>query len=274
MKNPMSQRRLSDTTIRPRHAWYLPVKALLDFVLGLTLLLLFLPIILVSALLVRLTSKGPAFYLQTRVGKDGRLFRIIKLRSMRQDAEAKTGAVWCREEDDRVTPLGKILRATHLDEFPQLINVVLGDMSLVGPRPERPEFVHKFELQIDGYATRLSVRPGITGLAQLRLPADTDLNSVRGKLEFDQYYVRHLNPLLDAIAMVTTAANFTTAIVQSMIPKPLRLPSQEEVAAELRRYKKKTAIPAEAATVEPVRHLEPVLVKRSDHSIATSAPAT
>jgi lipopolysaccharide/colanic/teichoic acid biosynthesis glycosyltransferase len=266
MKRQMSQLDKAEM-IQPLHAWYVPIKSLLDFVLGLTLLVLFSPIILISALLVRLTSKGPAFYLQTRVGKDGRPFLIIKLRSMCQNAEAETGAVWCREEDDRVTPLGKILRATHLDEFPQLINVVMGDMSLVGPRPERPEFVHKFELQIDGYATRLSVRPGITGIAQLRLPADTDLDSVRRKLEFDQYYVRHVNPLLDGIALVTTAVNFLSTLAIWIIPPALKVPTHEKVAAEARR--RSASVPK-----EPARHLEPVLVSRTETPMANSAPAT
>src|SRR5690349_4585857 len=164
--------------VQPRQGWYLPLKSSIDFIIGLALLVLLSPVIAVSALLVKLTSKGPAFYLQTRVGKDGRLFRMIKLRSMREDAEAGTGAVWCRTKDDRITPIGLVLRATHIDEFPQLINVVKGDMSLIGPRPERPEFVREFERDIDGYAERLRIRPGITGIAQLRLPPDTDLDSV------------------------------------------------------------------------------------------------
>lgn len=224
-------------TVQPRQAWYLPLKALFDFVSGLILLVLLSPVILISAVLVKLTSQGPAFYLQTRVGKDGRLFRMIKLRSMRDDAEAGTGAVWCRSQDDRITPIGLVLRATHIDEFPQLINVVKGDMSLIGPRPERPEFVREFERDIDGYAERLRVRPGITGIAQLRLPPDTDLDSVQQKLEFDLYYVRNLGPLLDAVAMVATAVHFSTSLLRWIIPASLRVPEQEQVRAEWERLR-------------------------------------
>lgn len=217
--------------MQPLHSWYLPVKNLVDFVAGLTLLVVFSPIIALAAILVKTTSRGPAFYLQSRVGKNGKLFWIIKLRSMRHDAETGTGAVWCAAADDRITPFGRILRATHLDEFPQLFNVVKGDMSLVGPRPERPEFVHKFELQIDGYANRLLVRPGITGIAQLRLPPDTDLVSVKDKLEFDLYYVRHVSPWLDFVSVVYTGFNFASSMIRALVPASLRVPTQSAVRA-------------------------------------------
>jgi lipopolysaccharide/colanic/teichoic acid biosynthesis glycosyltransferase len=216
-------------SLRPRQNWYLPLKGVFDFIIGLTLLVLLSPVIALAALCVKFTSRGPAFYLQTRVGRHGRPFRIIKLRSMRADAEAKTGAVWCAAHDDRITPIGLILRATHIDELPQLINVVKGDMSLVGPRPERPEFVQNFERQIAGYAGRLLVRPGITGLAQLRLPPDTDLESVRNKLEFDLYYVRHVGPWLDLVTVIMTGLNFFTSILRVAVPPSFRVPTQTVV---------------------------------------------
>lgn len=222
----------NQATMQPLRSWYLPVKCLVDFVVGLTLLVVLSPIIALAAILVKATSPGPAFYFQSRVGKNGKLFWIIKLRSMRHDAEAGTGAVWCTAADDRITPFGRILRATHLDEFPQLLNVVKGDMSLVGPRPERPEFVHKFELQIDGYAGRLLVRPGITGIAQLRLPPDTDLEGVKDKLEFDLYYVRHVSPWLDFVSVVYTGLNFASSMIRALVPASLRVPTQSTVRAE------------------------------------------
>lgn len=215
--------------VLPKAQWYLPVKAVMDRVCGLMLLVLLSPIIGVAALLVKMTSPGPAFYLQVRVGKDGRPFRIIKLRSMRQDAEAGTGAVWCKSRDARITPIGHLLRATHIDEFPQLINVVCGDMSLIGPRPERPEFVENFESTIEHYACRHLVRPGITGIAQMRLPPDSDLDSVRDKLEFDLYYVRHLNPWLDFLTLCATAIHFASSVVNACVPPGMWIPTQRRV---------------------------------------------
>ncbi len=232
MKPSLPKPRSQACVAQPRAAWYLPVKSLLDFTLGFILLIVLSPVILLCAALVKLTSKGPAFYTQTRVGKDGRLFKIIKLRSMYQDAEVGTGAVWSTGNDSRITPIGRILRATHLDEFPQLINVVIGDMSLVGPRPERPEFVRGFEMQIDNYAARLLVRPGITGIAQLRLPADTDIRSVCQKLEFDLYYVRHVGPWLDLVAMIATGVQLVASLVSAVVPSRLWIPTQEAVRAD------------------------------------------
>jgi hypothetical protein len=153
---------------------------------------------------------------------------------MRHNAEAQTGAVWCRTDDDRVTPIGKLLRATHIDEFPQLLNVLRGEMSLVGPRPERPEFVRSFEEEIERYAYRHLVRPGITGVAQLRLPADSDLNSVLDKLEFDLFYVRHLNPWLDAKILCGTVMRFAVGLICGLTPAWLALPTQEAVQADWR----------------------------------------
>jgi lipopolysaccharide/colanic/teichoic acid biosynthesis glycosyltransferase len=204
-RHPGEFRSESRRVVEPRLSWYLSVKRFVDVIGAVVLLVLLSPCIAVAALLVKLTSRGPALYRQVRVGRNGREFTLCKLRTMRHDAESKTGPVWSTQFDSRVTPLGKLLRSTHIDEFPQLWNVILGDMSLVGPRPERPEFVAKLDWEIPFYKERLQVRPGITGLAQLRLPADTTLESVRQKVEHDVFYVQHCNPWLDLKLMVFTA---------------------------------------------------------------------
>ena len=144
------------------------------------------------ALLVKLTSSGPAFFTQVRVGQDGRLFNMIKLRTMHTNAENQTGPVWAQKRDPRVTPLGRFLRTTHLDEVPQLINVIKGEMSLIGPRPERPYFVNQFRRSIPRYEGRLAVRPGITGLAQVRHKYDETIEDVRKKLGYDLAYVNDM----------------------------------------------------------------------------------
>jgi lipopolysaccharide/colanic/teichoic acid biosynthesis glycosyltransferase len=155
------------------------------------------PVILGLMALVRLTSPGAALYRQKRLGLQGVAFDLYKIRTMRADAESQTGAVWCSTNDHRVTLVGRILRALHLDELPQLWNVVRGDMTLVGPRPERPEIVRRLVREIPGYMERHQVRPGITGLAQVNLPPDTDLDSVRRKLILDLEYIETANANLD-----------------------------------------------------------------------------
>jgi lipopolysaccharide/colanic/teichoic acid biosynthesis glycosyltransferase len=180
-------------------------KALFDRALALALLIPGLPLIGLLVLLVRLTSRGPGIYSQRRVGRGGYVFVMYKLRSMRTDAESATGPVWAGAgSDSRVTPLGYWLRKLHLDELPQLFNVVRGEMSLVGPRPERPEFVYVLAKQIPGYMDRLAVLPGITGLAQVNLPADTDLDSVRRKLALDCEYIDQASLLLDLRLILCT----------------------------------------------------------------------
>ncbi len=163
------------------------------------------PIILVLMLLVKSTSKGPAIYSQVRVGKDGKLFTMYKIRTMRVDAEAATGAVWAVKKDPRTTFLGTILRRLHLDELPQLFNVLRGDMALVGPRPERPEFVEILDKKIKGYSLRLLVVPGVTGYAQLNLPADRELNDVRRKLALDTEYIENASFWFDLRLILGTA---------------------------------------------------------------------
>ena len=198
------------------YGWYVPVKAVLDWVAAAVLLMLAIPIIFVTAAAVRLTSRGPAFYCQRRVGKGGRDFTLIKLRTMYVNAESLTGPVWSVGDDPRVTPVGRFLRDTHLDELPQLINVLLGHMSLVGPRPERPMFVMRFMEEIPFYEQRIKVRPGITGLSQMQLPPDTDLESVRKKLAHDLYYVKHASPWLDLRIIGHTSMELVSSLSASL----------------------------------------------------------
>jgi len=154
-------------------------------------------VLFVAALLVRLTSRGPTIYRQIRLGKNGEPFTLYKLRTMTEDAEAQSGAVWAHKNDHRIIRFGYALRATHIDELPQLVNVLKGEMSLIGPRPERPELVEKLLPFVPRFHERLHVRPGLTGLAQLKLPPDSNLEGVRRKLICDRYYVRHIGPWLD-----------------------------------------------------------------------------
>lgn len=172
--------------------------------LALVGLILTFPLLLVLVALARLTSPGPGIYRQVRVGANGRRFVIYKIRTMRQDAEAQTGPAWSAHGDDRMTRVGRVLRACHLDELPQLINVVKGEMAVVGPRPERPEFTKLLTRAIPQYSKRLLATPGITGLAQINLPADTDLESVCRKLEVDLDYIQHASPWLDFRILLCT----------------------------------------------------------------------
>lgn len=213
-----------------KHRWYLPIKIALDYVLAVVLLAMTMPVIVLGMILVKLTSPGPAFYLQRRLGKNGRNYRIIKLRTMVQDAEAHSGPVWSQAGDPRVTWIGRILRKTHIDEFPQLFNVLLGQMSLVGPRPERPEIAATLEWEVERYSDRTLVRPGITGLAQLRLPPDSDLEGVRKKLACDLYYIKHVNPWLDVRLIFFTAWMFVKVFLDAIwkriyVPDPTTIES-------------------------------------------------
>lgn len=183
----------------PANGWCAWGKPVLDCLLAVALLPPALVLVALAALAVKLTSRGPAFYTQTRVGRNGRRFTILKLRTMRHRCEAKTGPCWSRPGDARVTRVGRLLRATHLDELPQLWNVLRGEMSLVGPRPERPEIIESAGLEqlVPGYDERLSVKPGVTGLAQLLLPPDTDVESVRRKVACDLRYIENAGLWLD-----------------------------------------------------------------------------
>jgi lipopolysaccharide/colanic/teichoic acid biosynthesis glycosyltransferase len=172
---------------------YAAIKRALDICAGIAGLILLSPLFLLVTILIKIFSPGPVFYSQVRVGKEGQLFRMYKFRSMRTDAENGTGAVWAKERDDRVIPyIGNLMRKAHIDEIPQFINILKGDMSLIGPRPERPEFVEKFKTQIPEYEKRLQVKPGLTGLAQVWHRYDRNLADVKKKIKYDLLYIKKL----------------------------------------------------------------------------------
>jgi lipopolysaccharide/colanic/teichoic acid biosynthesis glycosyltransferase len=180
-----------------RNNSYESVKPWLDCALALAMLLISAPIILLAMLVMKLTSRGPWIYVQKRLGLGGNVFTIYKIRTMYDNSERQSGATWCVPGDPRITPVGRVLRWCHVDELPQLINILKGEMSLVGPRPERPEFLDQLERALPNYRRRLTVRPGLTGLAQVQQPPDTDLHSVRRKLNFDLCYVEQVSLWLD-----------------------------------------------------------------------------
>lgn len=211
-----------------RRTWYEGTKRPLDFSLAFFGLIVSLPVLLSAALLVKLTSRGPIFYSQIRLGLGGRLFRIYKLRTMIHNCEALSGPCWSSQGDPRVTRLGRFLRRTHLDELPQLWNILIGDMSLIGPRPERPEIVGTLEKVIPRYRQRLAELPGLTGLAQVQLPPDTDLNSVRRKLAYDLYYLERFDLWFDVRILLATFAK-VLGVPANTTRSLLALPTSEAV---------------------------------------------
>jgi lipopolysaccharide/colanic/teichoic acid biosynthesis glycosyltransferase len=201
----------------PRYCGYVRVKTVAEWLVALLLFFVLSPFVALTALLVKLSSPGPAFYSQIRLGQFGQPFSIYKLRTMTHNCEAKTGAVWSSgATDPRVTRFGRFLRDTHLDELPQLWNVLRGDMSLIGPRPERPEITSKLDRAFPEYGNRLLVRPGVTGLAQVQLPPDVDLESVRRKLAYDLHYVREVNPVLDLRILFATFFHFLALAINAV----------------------------------------------------------
>jgi lipopolysaccharide/colanic/teichoic acid biosynthesis glycosyltransferase len=172
---------------------------------ALILCVLTLPLVAVLAALAKASSPGPAFYRQIRLGRYGVPFAMYKIRTMAHNCEGATGPRWASANDPRVTRIGRFLRETHLDELPQLWHVLQGHMSLIGPRPERPEMAATIERRFPRFCLRLQMRPGLTGLAQVHLPADTDIEGVGDKLEYDLYYVRNVSPWLDLRVCVCTA---------------------------------------------------------------------
>jgi len=207
---------------------YLAFKVILDASLAAVLLALTAPVIALAALATKLSSKGPIIYSQVRMGRFGRPFRIHKIRTMAHDCEKQSGVQWSKPGDPRVTRVGKFQRRTHIDELPQLWNVIRGDMSLVGPRPEPPEFLPELEKAIPHYRERLLVRPGIAGLAQAQLPPDVDIRCVRRKVAYDIYYVHRLNLWLDLRLILCTGLAFL-GIPWSMTRKVCALPSEKPV---------------------------------------------
>ncbi len=179
-------------------------KRAFDIVASLILLAVTLPVILVTALAIKLESRGPAFYRQRRVGLYNQGFDILKLRSMRQDAEIAGKAVWAAEDDPRITRIGRFIRKVRIDELPQTWTVLRGEMSFVGPRPERPQFVDELETQLPYYAERHMVKPGITGWAQINYPYGASIEDARHKLEYDLYYAKNYSPFLDMLILLQT----------------------------------------------------------------------
>jgi sugar transferase (PEP-CTERM system associated) len=179
-------------------------KRVMDVAAAAVGLVLAMPVMAIVAIAVKRTSSGPVLYRQERVGRHGRVFSVLKFRSMREDAEAGTGAVWASPNDNRVTPIGRFLRRSRLDELPQLINVIKGDMSLVGPRPERPEFVKQLTEQIPFYGQRHIIRPGLTGWAQVRYTYGSSVEDALEKLQYDLYYIKNLSIPLDLFIIFST----------------------------------------------------------------------
>ncbi len=179
-------------------------KRLFDVIASLILLFATMPVVIVFAILVKLESRGPAFYRQIRVGLFGQPYSVLKLRSMRSDAELDGKALWAEKDDPRITVIGKFIRKVRIDELPQTWNVLKGEMSFVGPRPERPEFVADLEQQLSYYAERHMVKPGITGWAQINYPYGASIEDSRHKLEYDLYYAKNYTPFLDILILLQT----------------------------------------------------------------------
>jgi len=217
-----------------------------DIVFSFLGLLILSPFFILISLLIALSSKGPIFFLQTRVGFHGNDFRLIKFRTMHLDADKK-GLLTVGGRDSRITSVGYFLRKFKLDELPQLINVLFGSMSLVGPRPERPEFVAPLSDELLGYTDRLAVRPGVTGLAQIQLPADSDMQSVARKLSADLEYIRLRGFWLDFRLLFGTAI-YLTGASYAIVRKVAMLPTCEQP----------TDIP------NSIREIEPI-ARRIDH---------
>jgi sugar transferase (PEP-CTERM system associated) len=192
----------SDGFTRP--SWLPFVKRSLDVSLAVIGLIVAAPVMAVIALLIKATSEGPALYRQNRVGQHGRVFTVHKFRSMWIDAEARTGAVWARADDPRIMPIGRLLRRTRLDELPQLWNILVGDMSFVGPRPERPEFVTQLSREIPFYGQRHVVRPGLTGWAQVRYTYGASVEDALMKLQYDLFYIKNMSLSLDLFIIFST----------------------------------------------------------------------
>jgi sugar transferase (PEP-CTERM system associated) len=187
-----------------RHAWTELVKRTFDVVFALLILALFWPVMLLTALLVRLDSQGPALFKQERVGQDGRTFTLMKFRSMRADAEKDTGPVWSSQHDPRITRIGRLMRKTRVDELPQLFNVLAGAMSLVGPRPERAHFVQDLATKIPYYNQRHTVKPGLTGWAQINHPYGNTEEDALYKLQYDLFYIKNHSLLFDLSILFNT----------------------------------------------------------------------
>jgi sugar transferase (PEP-CTERM system associated) len=180
------------------------LERLFDIILATVSVLILSPLFIITALAIKLDSKGPVFYKQIRLGENEKEFEMYKFRSMRPEAESHTGPVWTSEDDDRITRVGNFIRQLRIDEIPQFINVLIGNMSFVGPRPERPYFVEKLSREIPYYNMRMVVKPGITGWAQINYPYGATTEDAMEKLKYDIYYIKHISPMLDVMIILWT----------------------------------------------------------------------
>ncbi len=185
-------------------AWEAQIKRLMDIIVSVLMLVLGAPVWLAVALAIRLNSPGPAIYKQERIGRNGRPFTMMKFRSMYRDAERKTGPKWATEDDPRITPVGRFIRKTRLDEIPQFVNVLKGEMSLVGPRPERAFFIEQLRKEIPWYVRRIKMKPGITGWAQVKHKYDQTIEDVKQKVLYDLYYFENMSLTLDLKILART----------------------------------------------------------------------
>lgn len=209
--------------------WYASLKPTFDLLAAVIFTVLTFPFMVAAWVAIKISSPGPGLYVQTRAGRGERPFRIFKIRSMRHDRATATNLNWAAKGDSRITTVGKLLRVLHLDELPQLFNVLRGEMSLVGPRPERPEVIALKGLpdEVPGYHLRALVRPGVTGLAQIQLPADTDVTSVKHKLYYDLYYLAHQSVWLDV--RICAGTLLKCVFGPETLRKLLFLPTREQV---------------------------------------------
>jgi exopolysaccharide biosynthesis polyprenyl glycosylphosphotransferase len=184
--------------------WEKKLKRIFDLIVSFLILIVSSPVIIVTSIAIKIDSKGPMFFKQERMGQDGKVFNILKFRSMIKDAEKYTGPVWSQKDDPRVTRVGRLVRKLRIDEIPQMYNVLKGQMSIVGPRPERPYFVEKLSQEIPYYKRRLKVRPGITGWAQVKHKYDESIEDVKVKLRYDLFYIENMSLRMDFKIMLRT----------------------------------------------------------------------
>ena len=212
-------------SVSPSGGFGIRVKSAAESVLALVALVPALPLMFLCGLLVRLTSRGPAIYTQSRVGHNGRVFTLYKIRTMVHECESLTGPRWAMPGDPRITSLGRILRKLHMDELPQLFNILKGEMSFVGPRPERPEIVKKLRNVVPGYDRRHAVKPGLTGFAQIHLPPDSCIRSVKNKLVYDLFYIRNRTLAFDW--MITFATFLKLLGLKRLYQRKPRFPTED-----------------------------------------------
>lgn len=224
--------RVVDDTGLLRETAYLSCKRCVDIVGGLLLAVILVPVIFVTGILVMATSPGAPFYTQLRLGRGGRPFVIWKIRTMTPNCEQQSGAAWSTKGDNRITTIGRVLRKLHIDEFPQLWNVLNGDMSLVGPRPERPEFFPVLSAAVPDYEKRLLMKPGVTGLAQTYLPPDEDITSVKLKQLHDLHYLRAVSFSLDLRLLIATTLQ-AGGVPHGLVRPLLWLPRSKSITAPL-----------------------------------------